>query len=157
MLLFFKLCKTLGIIPVKVLLTLFGGSLIVRRSIFLISKQYFLMVLIYLACLPMSDDASSREGGDRGPVLVLLTLFSPLVYRMFTTFPKTKTYFSHLDISPNSDHLRCHGKKIVQALADGARNISTLATTLAPLSRFHAYLLRIHPTNFKVFMKHMST
>ncbi|KAG1929241.1 hemoglobin subunit alpha [Pimephales promelas] len=72
---------------------------------------------------------------------------------MFTTFPKTKTYFSHLDINPNSDHLRCHGKKIVQALAEGARNISTLATTLAPLSRFHAYLLRIHPTNFKVLMK----
>uniref|UniRef100_A0A9J7Z6Y2 Hemoglobin alpha embryonic-4 n=1 Tax=Cyprinus carpio carpio TaxID=630221 RepID=A0A9J7Z6Y2_CYPCA len=71
-------------------------------------------------------------------------------YRMFTTFPKTKTYFSHLDISPRSDHLRCHGKKIVQALAEGARNISTLTTTLAPLSRFHAYQLRIHPTNFKL-------
>ncbi|XP_051529819.1 hemoglobin subunit alpha-D-like, partial [Myxocyprinus asiaticus] len=42
-------------------------------------------------------------------------------------------------------------KKIVQALADGARNISTLSTTLSPLSRFHAYQLRIHPTDFKLF------
>ncbi|XP_028844980.1 hemoglobin subunit alpha-D-like [Denticeps clupeoides] len=70
--------------------------------------------------------------------------------RMFTTFPKTKTYFSHLDISPRSDHLLSHGRKIVAALAEGARNISALTTTLAPLSRFHAYQLRIHPTNFKL-------
>ncbi|XP_051522688.1 hemoglobin subunit alpha-D-like [Myxocyprinus asiaticus] len=76
---------------------------------------------------------------------------SEALLRMFTTFPKTKTYFSHLDISPRSEHLRCHGKKIVQALAEGARNISTLTTTLAHLSRFHAYQLRIHPTNFKLF------
>uniref|UniRef100_A0A8C1FB24 Hemoglobin alpha embryonic-4 n=2 Tax=Cyprinus carpio TaxID=7962 RepID=A0A8C1FB24_CYPCA len=76
---------------------------------------------------------------------------SEALLRMLTTFPKTKTYFSHLDISPRSEHLCCHGKKTVQALAEGTRNISTLTTTLAPLSRFHAYQLRIHPTNFKLF------
>ncbi|XP_056325733.1 hemoglobin subunit alpha-D-like [Danio aesculapii] len=76
---------------------------------------------------------------------------SEALLRMFTTFPKTKTYFSHLNISANSEHLRSHGKKIVEALAEGAKNISTLTTTLAPLSRFHAYQLRIHPTNFKLF------
>uniref|UniRef100_A0A9J7YU24 Hemoglobin alpha embryonic-4 n=1 Tax=Cyprinus carpio carpio TaxID=630221 RepID=A0A9J7YU24_CYPCA len=32
-----------------------------------------------------------------------------------------------------------------------ARNISTLTTTLASLRSLHAYQLRIHPTNFKLF------
>ncbi|TRY96350.1 hypothetical protein DNTS_008320 [Danionella cerebrum] len=76
---------------------------------------------------------------------------SDALLRMFTTCPKTKTYFSHLDVSAKSPYLRKHGKKIVEALAEGAKNISTLASTLAPLSRFHAYQLRIHPTNFKLF------
>lgn len=69
---------------------------------------------------------------------------------MFTCFPKTKTYFAHLDIGPGSAHLRSHGKKIILAIAEGAKNISSLTTTLAPLSALHAYQLRIHPTNFKV-------
>lgn len=73
-----------------------------------------------------------------------------LVNRMFTTFPKTKTYFAHLDIKPRSKQMLSHGKKIVYALHEGAKNIGTLASTLAPLSRFHAYQLRIDPTNFKV-------
>ncbi|XP_006637257.1 hemoglobin subunit zeta-like [Lepisosteus oculatus] len=70
--------------------------------------------------------------------------------RMFTCFPKTKTYFAHLDISPGSAHLRTHGKKIIMAVGDGVKNISTLATTLAPLSLLHAYQLMIHPSNFKL-------
>ncbi|KAG7491840.1 hemoglobin subunit alpha-D [Megalops cyprinoides] len=70
--------------------------------------------------------------------------------RMFTCFPKTKTYFAHLDISPRSPHLLSHGKRIVLAIAEGAKNINTLTTTLAPLSALHAYQLRIHPTNFKL-------
>lgn len=75
---------------------------------------------------------------------------SEALLRMFTVFPKTKTYFAHLDISPRSPHLLSHGKKIVLAIAEGARNIDSLTTTLAPLSALHAYQLRIHPTNFKL-------
>ncbi|KAG9334803.1 hypothetical protein AGOR_G00090530 [Albula goreensis] len=75
---------------------------------------------------------------------------SEALTRMFTCYPKTKTYFAHLDISPRSAHLLSHGKRIVLAIAEGARNINTLATTLAPLSTLHAYQLRIHPTNFKL-------
>ncbi|XP_049614686.1 hemoglobin subunit alpha-D-like [Syngnathus scovelli] len=71
--------------------------------------------------------------------------------RMFTTFPGSKTYFSHLDISPGSDHLFIHGKKIVQAIVEGAQNISSLTETLAPLQTLHAYVLRIDPSNFKNF------
>ncbi|XP_056153268.1 hemoglobin subunit alpha-D-like [Lampris incognitus] len=70
--------------------------------------------------------------------------------RMFTTFPGTKTYFSHLDISPRSPHLLSHGKKIVMAIAEGAKDISQLTVTLAPLQTLHAYQLRIDPTNFKL-------
>ncbi|KAJ8363770.1 hypothetical protein SKAU_G00126010 [Synaphobranchus kaupii] len=75
---------------------------------------------------------------------------SEALLRMFTCFPKTKTYFAHLDISPRSPHLLSHGKRIVLAIAEGAKNIDSLTTTLAPLSALHAYQLRIHPTNFKL-------
>ncbi|XP_034716328.1 hemoglobin subunit alpha-D [Etheostoma cragini] len=71
--------------------------------------------------------------------------------RMFATQPGSKTYFSHLDISPSSAHLRSHGKKIVLAIAEGAKDISQLAITLGPLQTLHAYQLRIDPTNFKFF------
>ncbi|KAK5850559.1 hypothetical protein PBY51_001428 [Eleginops maclovinus] len=70
--------------------------------------------------------------------------------RMFACFPGTKTYFSHLDISRGSPHLRSHGKKIILAIAEGAKDISQLTVTLAPLQTMHAYQLRIDPTNFKL-------
>ncbi|XP_051925929.1 hemoglobin subunit alpha-D-like [Hippocampus zosterae] len=75
--------------------------------------------------------------------------------RMFTAFPGSKTYFSHLDISPGSTHLFTHGKKIVLAIAEGAQNISRLTETLASLQLLHAYLLRIDPSNFKHFSQCM--
>ncbi|KAM6951313.1 hemoglobin subunit alpha-D-like [Aplochiton taeniatus] len=76
---------------------------------------------------------------------------SEALSRMFATFPGTKTYFSHLDISLRSPHLLAHGKKIVLALVEGSKDISSLTTTLAPLQTLHAYQLRIDPTNFKLF------
>ncbi|XP_022069804.1 hemoglobin subunit alpha-D-like [Acanthochromis polyacanthus] len=71
--------------------------------------------------------------------------------RMFAAYPGSKTYFSHVDISPGSPHLLSHGKKIVLAIAEAAKDISQLTVTLAPLQTFHAYQLRIDPTNFKLF------
>ncbi|XP_030255143.1 hemoglobin subunit alpha-D-like [Sparus aurata] len=76
---------------------------------------------------------------------------SDALTRMFATFPGTKTYFSHLDISPRSAHLLSHGEKIVLAIAEGAQDIDQLAVSLAPLQTLHAYQLRIDPTNFKLF------
>ncbi|XP_049418519.1 hemoglobin subunit alpha-D-like isoform X1 [Epinephelus fuscoguttatus] len=76
---------------------------------------------------------------------------SEALHRMFTTYPGTKTYFSHLDISQRSPHMLSHGKKIVEAIAEGAKDISQLTVTLAPLQTLHAYTLRIVPTNFKLF------
>ncbi|XP_014832316.1 PREDICTED: hemoglobin subunit alpha-D-like isoform X2 [Poecilia mexicana] len=75
---------------------------------------------------------------------------SDALLRMFASYPGTKTYFSHLDISPGSAHLSSHGKKIVLAIAEGAKDISQLTVTLAPLQTLHAYQLRIDPTNFKL-------
>lgn len=71
-------------------------------------------------------------------------------HRLFTAFPGSKTYFSHLDISCRSPHMLSHGRKIVLAIAEGAQDISQLAVSLAPLQTLHAYQLRIDPTNFKV-------
>ncbi|XP_062382039.1 hemoglobin subunit alpha-D-like [Sardina pilchardus] len=92
-----------------------------------------LLVRIWDRMLPIAEDIGAEA-----------------LLRMFTTFPKTKTYFAHLDITPRSKQMLSHGKRIVHALHEGAKNISTLATTLAPLSRFHAYQLRIDPSNFKL-------
>ncbi|KAJ0060205.1 hypothetical protein NL108_004045, partial [Boleophthalmus pectinirostris] len=68
---------------------------------------------------------------------------------MFVVYPGSKTYFSHLDISPRSTHLRSHGEKIVLAIAEAAQDISQLNETLAPLQTLHAYTLRIAPGKFK--------
>ncbi|XP_068610682.1 hemoglobin subunit alpha-D-like [Brachionichthys hirsutus] len=76
---------------------------------------------------------------------------SDALNRMFTTFPGTKTYFSHLDISPGSEHMLSHGKKIILAIVEGAQDISQLAVSLDHLQTIHAYQLRIHPPNFKLF------
>ncbi|XP_008301373.1 hemoglobin subunit alpha-D-like [Stegastes partitus] len=76
---------------------------------------------------------------------------SDALLRMFACYPGTKTYFSHADISAGSPHLRSHGKKIVLAIVEAAKDISHLTVTLAPLQTFHAYQLRIDPTNFKLF------
>lgn len=83
-------------------------------------------------------------------ILIHSNHFSLSFHRMFTSYPGTKTYFSHLDISPRSPHMLSHGKKIVLAIAEGSRDISQLAVSLGPLQTLHAYQLRIHPPNFKV-------
>lgn len=82
--------------------------------------------------------------------LIQIIFTVPFLRRMFASYPGTKTYFSHLDISARSAHLLSHGKKIVLAIAEGAKDISQLTVTLAPLQTLHAYQLRIDPTNFKV-------
>lgn len=90
------------------------------------------------------DDADDEDDADADDLIFCQH------YRMFASYPGTKTYFSHLDISPGSEHLLSHGKKIVLAIAEGSKDISQLTVTLAPLQTLHAYQLRIDPTNFKV-------
>nr|AJA37807.1 hemoglobin subunit alpha-D [Diglossa glauca]APA23868.1 alpha-globin D subunit [Diglossa glauca]APA23869.1 alpha-globin D subunit [Diglossa glauca] len=69
--------------------------------------------------------------------------------RMFCSYPPTKTYFPHFDLSPGSDQVRGHGKKVVAALSTAIKNIDNLSQALSELSNLHAYNLRVDPVNFK--------
>nr|AJA37802.1 hemoglobin subunit alpha-D [Spinus crassirostris]APA23839.1 alpha-globin D subunit [Spinus magellanicus]APA23840.1 alpha-globin D subunit [Spinus magellanicus]APA23841.1 alpha-globin D subunit [Spinus magellanicus]APA23842.1 alpha-globin D subunit [Spinus magellanicus] len=69
--------------------------------------------------------------------------------RMFHSYPPTKTYFPHFDLSPGSDQIHGHGKKVVAALTTAIKNIDNLSQALSELSNLHAYNLRVDPVNFK--------
>ncbi|NWX19957.1 HBAD protein, partial [Aegotheles bennettii] len=68
--------------------------------------------------------------------------------RMFTTYPPTKTYFPHFDLSPGSDQVRGHGKKVVAALGTAIKSLDNLSQALSELSNLHAYNLRVDPPCF---------
>ncbi|CAI9622820.1 unnamed protein product [Staurois parvus] len=70
--------------------------------------------------------------------------------RLFLSFPQTKTYFPHFDLTPGSADLKTHGGKIVNALASAANHLDDLAGNLSSLSDLHAYNLRVDPGNFAV-------
>ncbi|NXG63657.1 HBAD protein, partial [Hemiprocne comata] len=68
--------------------------------------------------------------------------------RMFMTYPQTKTYFPHFDLSPGSDQIRGHGKKVVAALGKAVKSLDNLSQALSELSNLHAYNLRVDPPCF---------
>nr|P24589.2 RecName: Full=Hemoglobin subunit alpha-A; AltName: Full=Alpha-A-globin; AltName: Full=Hemoglobin alpha-A chain [Coturnix japonica]CAA40868.1 hemoglobin alpha-a chain [Coturnix coturnix] len=70
--------------------------------------------------------------------------------RMFTTYPQTKTYFPHFDVSHGSAQIKGHGKKVAAALVEAANHIDDIAGTLSKLSDLHAQKLRVDPVNFKL-------
>ncbi|XP_053310339.1 hemoglobin subunit alpha-3-like [Spea bombifrons] len=70
--------------------------------------------------------------------------------RLFLSFPQTKTYFSHFDLSHGSADLLNHGGKVVNALGEAAKHIDSLSGSLSTLSDLHAYNLRVDPGNFKL-------
>ncbi|KAM5131237.1 hemoglobin subunit alpha-like [Callospermophilus lateralis] len=70
--------------------------------------------------------------------------------RMFLSFPTTKTYFSHFDLSPGSAQIQGHGKKVADALAHAAAHVDELTGALSSLSDLHAHKLRVDPVNFKL-------
>ncbi|XP_073399293.1 hemoglobin subunit alpha-5-like [Dendrobates tinctorius] len=71
------------------------------------------------------------------------------LYRMFLSFPQTKTYFSHFDLSQGSKDLRSHGGKIVKAIGNAAQHVDDLDHALSSLSDLHAQKLKVDPANFK--------
>ncbi|XP_041257326.1 hemoglobin subunit alpha-D [Onychostruthus taczanowskii] len=71
------------------------------------------------------------------------------LWRMFHSYPPTKTYFPHFDLSQGSDQIRGHGKKVVTALSNAIKNMDNLSQALSELSNLHAYNLRVDPVNFK--------
>lgn len=69
---------------------------------------------------------------------------------MFLSFPTTKTYFPHFDLSHGSAQVKGHGKKVGDALTKAVGSIDDLAGALSALSDLHAHKLRVDPVNFKV-------
>ncbi|NWS75888.1 HBAD protein, partial [Crotophaga sulcirostris] len=70
------------------------------------------------------------------------------LYRLFVSYPKTKTYFPHFDVRCGSEQIRAHGKKVVAALTTAVKNLDNLSTALSELSSLHAYNLRVDPPRF---------
>lgn len=65
-------------------------------------------------------------------------------------FPSTKTYFSHLDLSPGSSQVKAHGQKVADALTLAAHHLDDLPGSLSALSDLHAHKFRVDPANFQV-------
>nr|AJQ22233.1 alpha-globin [Peromyscus maniculatus]AJQ22235.1 alpha-globin [Peromyscus maniculatus] len=70
--------------------------------------------------------------------------------RMFSSFPTTKTYFPHFDVSHGSAQVKGHGAKVAGALATAASHLDDLPAALSALSDLHAHKLRVDPVNFKL-------
>nr|XP_025840495.1 hemoglobin subunit alpha-like [Vulpes vulpes] len=70
--------------------------------------------------------------------------------RTFQSFPTTKTYFPHFDLSPGSAQVKAHGKKVADALTTAVAHLDDLPGALSALSDLHAYKLRVDPVNFKL-------
>lgn len=68
---------------------------------------------------------------------------------MFHSYPPTKTYFPHFDMSQGSAQIHEHGRKVVAALTTAIKNLDNLSQALSELSNLHAYNLRVDPVNFK--------
>jgi hypothetical protein len=69
---------------------------------------------------------------------------------MFHSFPTTKTYFPHFDLSHGSAQIKVHGKKVAEALTNASNHLDDLYSALSDLSDLHAHKLRVDPVNFKV-------
>ncbi|XP_075384389.1 hemoglobin subunit alpha [Tenrec ecaudatus] len=70
--------------------------------------------------------------------------------RTFLSFPTTKTYFPHMDLTPGSSDIMAHGKKVADALTLAVGHMDDLPGALSKLSDLHAYKLRVDPVNFKL-------
>uniref|UniRef100_A0ABI7WJF7 Hemoglobin subunit alpha n=1 Tax=Felis catus TaxID=9685 RepID=A0ABI7WJF7_FELCA len=70
--------------------------------------------------------------------------------RTFCSFPTTKTYFPHFDLSHGSAQVKAHGKKVADALTRAVAHLDDLPTALWALSDLHVRQLRVDPVNFKL-------
>ncbi|XP_072415531.1 hemoglobin subunit alpha-like [Chiloscyllium punctatum] len=69
--------------------------------------------------------------------------------RLFIIHPGSKAYFSYDE--NNLEKLKNHGKKVVSALADAAKNLNNLKCNLDKLATKHGKELFVDPQNFPVF------
>ncbi|XP_053551142.1 hemoglobin larval subunit alpha-like [Bombina bombina] len=78
------------------------------------------------------------------------TIGAEALDRLFQSFPQTKTYFHHFDLTPGSADLQAHGGKVLSAIGEAAKHLDNLDEALAKISDLHAYNLRVDPGNFKL-------
>ncbi|XP_077304929.1 hemoglobin subunit alpha-5-like [Lithobates pipiens] len=70
--------------------------------------------------------------------------------RLFLSFPTSKTYFSHFDLSHGSKDLKRHGGKVVEAIGNAAHHLDNIDGALSALSDLHAQKLKVDPGNFRL-------
>ncbi|MEE6498443.1 hypothetical protein FKM82_003098 [Ascaphus truei] len=70
--------------------------------------------------------------------------------RLFLSYPQTKTYFSHFDLSHGSADVQVHGGKVLGAIGEATKHLDNIEEALSKLSDLHAYNLRVDPGNFKL-------
>lgn len=70
--------------------------------------------------------------------------------RLFTVYPSTKLYFTHLGAFPDEVQLLSHGRQMLEAVGVAAQHVDNLRAVLSPLADLHAHVLRVDPANFPV-------
>lgn len=70
--------------------------------------------------------------------------------RLFTVYPSTKLYFTHLGGFPDEVQLLSHGRQMLEAVGVAAQHVDNLRAVLSPLADLHAHVLRVDPANFPV-------
>uniref|UniRef100_A0A8C6XGX6 Signal sequence receptor subunit 1 n=1 Tax=Naja naja TaxID=35670 RepID=A0A8C6XGX6_NAJNA len=99
----------------------------------------------------LTDEDKARVRASWVPVGKNAELYgSETLTRMFAAHPTTKTYFPHFDLSPGSNDLKTHGKKVIDAITEAVNNLDDVAGALSKLSDLHAQKLRVDPVNFKL-------
>uniref|UniRef100_A0A8C4W654 Hemoglobin subunit zeta n=1 Tax=Gopherus evgoodei TaxID=1825980 RepID=A0A8C4W654_9SAUR len=109
-------------------------------------------------CFGLEEQKGVFIQGHRAPFLsvscsVQFPLLKPFLIfssRLFSSYPQTKTYFPHFDLSQGSAQLHGHGSKVLGAIGEAVKNIDNITGALATLSELHAYILRVDPVNFKL-------
>uniref|UniRef100_A0A8C3CWN5 Hemoglobin subunit zeta n=1 Tax=Cairina moschata TaxID=8855 RepID=A0A8C3CWN5_CAIMO len=107
------------------------------------SRSVFLKLVGFSVYLPRGFVRSRMPF----PLPNFIIMFSS---RLFSSYPQTKTYFPHFDLSQGSTQLRGHGSKVMNAIGEAVKNIDDIRGALAKLSELHAYILRVDPVNFKL-------
>ncbi|XP_007422196.1 hemoglobin subunit alpha-A-like [Python bivittatus] len=99
----------------------------------------------------LSDEDKTRIRAAWAPVSKNAEVYGcEALYRMFLSYPTTKTYFPHFDFSLGSSDLKTHGRKVIDALTEAVNNLDDIPGALSRLSDLHAHKLRVDPVNFKL-------
>ncbi|XP_077762032.1 hemoglobin subunit theta-1 isoform X2 [Canis aureus] len=101
--------------------------------------------------------AMALSGADRAAVRALWRKLggnvgiyaTEALERTFCSFPATKTYFPHFDLSPGSAQVKAHGQKVADALTTAVAHLDDLPGALSALGALHAHRLRVDPAHFQ--------